>query len=130
MSVKGFIPIVPSADLERSLRLWREGLGFDETWWEQERDGKLVGCGIAKGRMRVMLNIRAGDPARPADYEGVRFYWTPEDLHRLRARLRELGYAVSEVSDRDYGQSEFFLTDDDGFSHCFGAPTDELEKQA
>lgn len=23
---------------------------------------------------------------------------------------------------RDYGQTEFFLTDDDGYSHCFGVP--------
>jgi hypothetical protein len=73
VSVSGCIPVVPSADLERSLRLWREGLGFDETWWEQRREGRLVGCGLRKDGITVMLNDRAGDPARPAGYEGVRF---------------------------------------------------------
>ena len=126
MTVNSCIPIVPSADLERSLKLWREGLGFDETWWEQQRDGKLVGCGISKGPMTIMLNIRAEDPAKPESYEGVRFYWAPDDLHGLRAHLLGLGYAVSEVWDRDYGQSEFVLTDDDGFEHCFGVSTETL----
>lgn len=130
MAVRNCIPIVPSVDLERSLRLWREGLGFDETWWEQHRDGKLVGCGVRKGHMSVMLNIRAGDPAKPDTYEGVRFYWAPDDLLALRERLLGLGYAASELWHRDYGQSEFVLTDDDGFEHCFGVPTETLESQA
>jgi hypothetical protein len=129
MAVKSCIPIVPSVDLERSLRLWREGLGFDETWWEQHRDGKLVGCGIRKGHMSVMLNTRAGTPEKPETYEGVRFYWAPDDLEGLRERLLGLGFAVSELWHRDYGQSEFVLTDDDGFDHCFGVPTDTLEVQ-
>lgn len=37
---------------------------------------------------------------------------------------KSLGYTVSEVEHRDYGQTEFFLTDDDGYSHCFGGPTE------
>ena len=27
--------------------------------------------------------------------------------------------------DRDYGQTEFFVTDDDGYSHCFGVATNK-----
>ena len=77
MTVGSCIPVVPSADLERSLKLWRDGLGFDETWYEERREGKLVGCGLRKERITVMLNIRAGRPDRPADYEGIRFYWAP-----------------------------------------------------
>lgn len=126
MTVKNCIPIVPSVDLERSLRLWRDGLGFDQTWWEQQRDGRLVGCGIRKDHMSVMLNTRAGTPEKPESYEGVRFYWAPEDLPALHERLRGLGYAPSEIWHRDYGQSEFTLVDDDGFDHCFGVPTESL----
>jgi len=51
MQVNSCLLIIPSADLERSLRFWVDGLGFT------------------------------------------------------------------------YGQSEFFVTDDDGYSHCFGVPT-------
>lgn len=50
-------------------------------------------------------------------------YWAPADIHETRERLERLGYAVSDICERDYGQTEFFLTDDDGYSHCFGVPT-------
>ena len=47
----------------------------------------------------------------------------------ITERLSQLGYAVTEVEERYYGQTEFTLTDDDGFDHCFGVPTDDLAKQ-
>jgi catechol 2,3-dioxygenase-like lactoylglutathione lyase family enzyme len=127
MTVNGCIPVVPSADLERSLRFWRDGLGFTETWWEARSEEKLIGCGIRKDRMSFMLNRRAGSPAKPENYEGVRFYWAPHNLHALREHLAQLGYAVSDIEARDYGQTEFFLTDDDGFEHCFGVATAEVD---
>jgi len=124
VTVTSCIPIVPSADLERSLRLWRDGLGFDETWWEQHDEGRLVGCGLRNGRITVMLNIRSDRPRPAGDYDAVRFYWAPEDLRGLREHLHGLGFAVSDIVERDYGQSEFFLKDDDGVEHCFGVATE------
>ena len=41
-----------------------------------------------------------------------------------------LGYCVSEIEDREYGQAEFFLSDDDGYSHCFGVPSEHRTKNA
>jgi len=70
-----------------------------------------------------MLNQRAGTPVKPEDYEGIQLYWAPKDINKTRERLKSLGYSVSELEHRDYGQTEFFLTDDDGYSHCFGVPT-------
>jgi hypothetical protein len=60
---------------------------------------------------------------KPDNYNGIQLYWAPRDIHALRARLEKLGFAVSEIADRDYGQTEFFVTDDDGYSHCFGIAT-------
>lgn len=62
---------------------------------------------------------------KPEDYEGIRLYWAPSDIEAMRERLLQLGYAVSEVVDRDYGQTEFFVTDDDGHAHCFGVATEQ-----
>jgi uncharacterized glyoxalase superfamily protein PhnB len=76
--------------------------------------------------VRCWLNERAGDPTPPETYEGVRLYWTPTSIHALRERLQSLGYVVSEITDRDYGQTEFVVTDDDGYSHCFGIATDKV----
>lgn len=44
------------------------------------------------------------------------------DIHETRGRLKQLGFEVSDIEERDCGQTEFFLTDD-GYSHCFGVAT-------
>ena len=122
MHVQSCMPVIPSADLERSLRFWVEGLGFTMDR-AMRQDGRLVGCMVHDEHLSFWLNRRAGTPVKPENYEGVRLYWAPRDIHALRARLEGLGYAVSEIIDRDYSQTEFYVTDDDGYSHCFGVAT-------
>lgn len=95
MSVQYCIPVIPSADLEKSLRLWVDGLGFSTS--SEMRDGdRLIFCMLRKDDLCFMLNRRAGTPAKPQDYEGIRLYWTPKDIHQTREHLKGLGYAVSE----------------------------------
>jgi uncharacterized glyoxalase superfamily protein PhnB len=122
MPVESCIPVIPSADLQKSLRFWVDGLEFAMSS-EMRKDGKLTFCMLHKGDVWFMLNQRAGNPAKPENFEGIRLYWAPRNVRETRERLKSLGYAVSELEDRDYGQTEFFLTDDDGYSHCFGVPT-------
>lgn len=122
MPVESCIPIIPSANLEKSLRLWVDGLGFSVSSEMRERD-KLIFCMLRKDDLWFMLNQRAGTAVRPDDYEGIRLYWAPKDIDETRERLKSLGFNVSELEQRDYGQTEFFLTDDDGYSHCFGVRT-------
>lgn len=119
MAVTSCIPVIPSANLEKSLRLWVDGLGF-EMDTEMRAEGRLTFCMLHKGALRFMLNQRAGTPEKPDSYEGIRLYWAPTDIYEMRERLIQLGFAVSDLCERDYGQTEFFLTDDDGYSHCFG----------
>jgi hypothetical protein len=123
MAVESCIPVIPSADLDKSLRLWVDGLEFSISS-EMRKDGKLINCMLRKGNLWFMLNQRAGTPVKPHDYNGIRLYWAPRDISETRERLRNLGFDVSELEDRDYGQTEFFLTDVDGFSHCFGVATE------
>jgi uncharacterized glyoxalase superfamily protein PhnB len=122
MTVESCIPVIPSADLERSLRLWVDGLGFNMDS-EMRADGKLIFCMLRRGDLSFMLNRRVGTSNKPENYEGIRLYWAPSDIRETRERLMRLGYKVSEFEERHYGQTEFFLTDDDGFSHCFGVAT-------
>jgi len=116
------IPVIPSADIEKSLRFWVEGLGLTVDR-EMRREGKLIGCMVHNKHVSFWLNQRAGTPMKPKDYNGISLYWSPSDLHETRERLKQLGYEVSDIVDRDYGQIEFFVTDDDGFSHTFGVAT-------
>jgi catechol 2,3-dioxygenase-like lactoylglutathione lyase family enzyme len=120
MFVDSCIPIIPSGDLEKSLRFWVDGLGLSMDR-AMRRDGRLVGCMVHNERLHFWLN--QGSPPNAQSHEGIRLYWAPADLNALRERLLQLGYRVSQIEDRDYGQSEFFVTDDDGYSHCFGVPT-------
>jgi hypothetical protein len=69
------------------------------------------------------INEREGTSIKPKDYEGVRLYWAPANIHETRERLKQLGYDVFDIEERDYGQTEFFVIDDDGYSHCFGVAT-------
>ncbi|HUA78795.1 MAG TPA: VOC family protein [Dyella sp.] len=126
MSVQSCIPIIPSTDLERSLRFWVEGLGLSMDK-PMRQNGRLVGCMVHNQHLYFWLNQRAGSANKPENNEGIRLYWTPSDFLSLRKHLQRLGYSVSEVSVRDYGQKEFFVTDEDGYSHCFGVPNDSID---
>lgn len=121
MSVKYCVPIIPSFDLENSLRFWVDGLGLTIDR-EMRQDDRLIGCMVHNEGMYFWLNQRDGGPI-PDGHEGIRLYWTPENLHATRERLKQLGFDVSEIEIRDYGQTEFFVADDDGYSHCFGVAT-------
>jgi hypothetical protein len=122
MAVKSCIPVIPSANPEKSLRLWVDGLGF-KTDTEMREEGKLIFCMLHNSDLCFMLNQRAGTSVKPNEYEGIRLYWSPINLHETRERLLQLGFVVSDICEREYGQTEFFLTDDDGYSHCFAVPT-------
>lgn len=128
MPVQFCIPVIPSADLDKSLRFWIDGLEFAAEK-QMYQEGRLINCMLQKGNMRLMLNQRVGNVVEPEDYHGIRLYWAPTEIQETRERLKKLGYGVSEIEDREYGQTEFFLTDDDGFSHCFGVDTAEMKSR-
>jgi catechol 2,3-dioxygenase-like lactoylglutathione lyase family enzyme len=124
MVILSCMPVVPSADLEKSLRFWVDGLGLSVDR-PMRQYGRLVGCMVHNEHLRFWLNQRFGSPVKPDNYEGLRLYWVPSDIGAVRERLLQLGYAVSEIEQRNYGQAEFFVTDDDGYSHCFGVTSNE-----
>src|SRR6516162_6597348 len=108
--------------LESALLVDGLGLSMDRA---MRQDGRLVGCMVHNERLYFWLNQRTGAPIKAENYEGIRLYWAPDDIKALRERLLQLGYKVSEIVERDYGQTEFFVTDDDGYSHCFGVAINE-----
>ena len=122
MTVKSCIPVIASADLEKSLRFWVKGLGLTMDK-EMRRENKLIGCMVHNEHTYFWLNERDGTPVTPENYEGIRLYWTPSDIQEARDRLKQLGFKVSDIENREYGQTEFFVTDDDGYSHSFGVAT-------
>ena len=122
MTIESCIPVIPSVDLEKSLRFWVTGLGLTKDK-EMRREGRLIGCMVHNEHTYFWLNEKEDTSIKPGNYEGIRLYWTPSDIHETRERLKQLGFEVSDIENREYGQTEFFVTDDDGYSHCFGIAT-------
>ena len=122
MMVKACIAVIPSSDLEKSLRFWVEGLGLTMDQ-EMRREDKLIGCAVHNEHVWFWLNETDATANEPGKYEGITLYWTPTNIQEARERLKNLGFDVSEIEVRDYGQTEFFVTDDDGHTHCFGIAT-------
>ncbi len=84
MPVESCIPVIPSADLEKSLRLWVDGLGFSMSS-EMRKDDKLIFCMLRKDGLCFMLNQRAGTPVKPKDYT---VDWSPSSTPRA-SRVRD-----------------------------------------
>jgi hypothetical protein len=61
MPIQSGIPIIPSKDLEKTLRLWVDGLGFS-TSSEMRKGDKLIFCMLHKdlGRFCIGLHHRIG----------------------------------------------------------------------
>ena len=91
MSIKACIPVIPSANIEKSLRFWVEALGLTMDQ-EMNVEGKLAGCMVHNEDTWFWINRRAGTPIKPEDYEGIKLYWTPADIHETRERLKQFGF--------------------------------------
>ena len=63
MHVESCMPVIPSADLEKSLRFWVEGLDLTMDR-AMRRDGRLIGCMVHNEQLYFWLNERAGTPSR------------------------------------------------------------------
>jgi hypothetical protein len=86
MTVESCIPVIPSANLEKSLRFWVEGLGLTVDR-EMRHEGKLIGCMVHNSQhLYFWLNKRAGTPLKPENYHGIQLYWAPSNIHATRER--------------------------------------------
>jgi hypothetical protein len=45
---------------------------------------------LRKDELCFMLIQRAWTPVKPEDYEGIRLYWAPKDIHKTTEPLREV----------------------------------------
>ena len=69
MAILSCMPVISSADIERSLRFWVDGLGLVADHHIRQ-EGRLVGCMVHGGRLYFWLNQRSGSPARPVPLRG------------------------------------------------------------
>lgn len=104
-------------DLERSLRFYRDGLGFvvGEEW---KKEGKLLGYVMKAGTCEV--GIGQDDWAKGRDRVkgvGYRLYCeTTQNVDAFAARVKAAGYELAEEpADSSWGARSFSVVDPDGF---------------
>ncbi len=104
-------------DVEKSLRFYTEGLGF-EVASRHEENGKVTFCELKAGGARLGLGLDDGAKGRDrVKGAGLRFWIeTKQDLRAIADRAKAAGIALdSEPAPLPWGPMAFSLTDPDGF---------------
>ncbi len=119
-------PSLTVTDLQRSIRFYRDGLGFSvgQEWKEEE---KLMGVMLEAGKAVVMLG--QDDFAKGKDRTkgvGVRLYIeTDQDVDALAKQAKDAGLALdSGPGDLGWGPKGFTLTDPDGYKLTVANPSE------
>lgn len=123
MQMLSCTPLLNVADVEASLRFWRDILGFEVTT-RFESGGRLAFASLQSGGARLMLNGRGGDPdaraARPHYTEAV-IYFSVASTRELARALRAKGFEAPDPTPEAYGE-EIILRDPDGYEIGFTSP--------
>ena len=131
MELQQLIPMLNVADIDASLDFYRRALGF-----EIVSDPAMVAewrwATIRSGATELMLSETGSPPALPGDIDPhantawpVIFYFYPDDVRELHARVTHEGYAPTGVTVTIYGMREFSLQDPDGHMLSFGEDADK-----
>jgi len=126
MTMQTCRPLLNVADIETSLRFWRDLMGFEEIT-RFEFEGRLAFANLRSGEVELMLNARGGDPqarrARPHYTEAV-LYFGVVSVHDLVRDLRAKGCESPDPEAQEYGVDEIVLRDPDGYEIAFTSPID------
>ena len=126
MTLQTCRPLLNVADIETSLKFWRDLIGFEETT-RFEHEGHLAFANLRSGEIELMLNARGGDPeprrARPHYTEAV-LYFGVISVHDLVRELRAKGCEAPDPERQEYGVDEIVLRDPDGYEIAFTSPID------
>ena len=123
MNVKEVVPFLSVSSMERSIRFYIDGLGFEmRNKWEP--DGKLRWCWLTLGGASLMLQEFANVP--PPVAGGINLTFTCEDAIALYHEYRGRGLDPSEP---EVGNGLWVtqVSDPDGYKLLFESPTDVAE---
>lgn len=125
LQVRSLVPTLTVNDLNRSLKFYRDGLGFAVTE-EHKDDGVVKGVMIQAGN--VTLGLSQDDFAKGRDRVkgiGLRFYIeTDQDIHELAGQAKATGISLNEgPAPLPWGPVGFTVTDPDGFKLTISKPS-------
>jgi glyoxylase I family protein len=124
--IEGCAPLLQVFDMPRSLRFYRDALGF--TVSRQSRPGDDCDWALLTlGSIELMLNTAfeadqrppAPDPARVKAHDDMSLFFGCRDLEGAYDHLRAQGIEAEKPAIADYGMKQLWLKDPDGYVICF-----------
>lgn len=116
--VKGSTAILASADIEQSVRFYKEVLGFDNSW--TYGDPPTFGS-ASWGAVSVMFCHQSDLATKVA---GHQHWFNADDVDELYALHLERGAKiVSEIEDKPWGMREYTVIDPSGYHLRFAGPS-------
>jgi catechol 2,3-dioxygenase-like lactoylglutathione lyase family enzyme len=130
IEVTGVAPLVQVFDMPKSIRFYRDVLGFAVTSHSKAKSGDeddVDWCMLELGPATVMLNTAydPGDvPAEPdagrwSGHQDTGLFFGCPDVDAAYRHLVEKGVDVSPPKVAWYGMKQLYLKDPDGFVICF-----------
>lgn len=116
-------PLLMTSDLQRSVRFYRDGLGFTVVGRDAEREEDVRWCRVARDGASLMLQQDEGEPdlSRTTDRR-ITLYLVCEDVDALHAEFSSRGLGLPEPVNAYYGMRQLVVPDPDGYAVCFETP--------
>ena len=125
LQIRSLVPTLTVNDLKKSLRFYRDGLGFAVTE-EMKEEGEVNGIMLQAGD--VTLGISQDDFAKGRDRVkgvGMRLYIeTDQDVEALARQAKAAGIVLNDgPGPLPWGPIGFTVTDPDGFKMTISKPS-------
>jgi uncharacterized glyoxalase superfamily protein PhnB/ribosomal protein S18 acetylase RimI-like enzyme len=116
--LKGSEPVLPVSDILRTIRFYRDTLGFESEWTWGEPP---VHAGVRWNNIQLMFH-KNEDPAKPIGPHA--HYLFVDDVQNLHAQHMSRGVKFeSDIANQPWGVCEYSLRDPDGHRLTFAGPT-------
>ena len=128
MDIRGMTPLLQVFDMARSLRFYRDVLGFEIVQTDTNTTAPNHNwVWLRLNDIDLMLNTAyeydkrpsAVDPRRIATHGDTGLFFGAPDVDAVYAHLRAKGIDVKEPTVASYGMKQLYLRDPDGFGLCF-----------
>jgi catechol 2,3-dioxygenase-like lactoylglutathione lyase family enzyme len=141
IEIRGVAPLVQVFSMPRSIRFYRDVLGFEVTGRSaamSDDPDDVNWCMLAVGGACVMLNT-AYDPddvpdipdaARWSGHQDTGLYFGCPDVDGAYRHLLEKGLETDPPKVAWYGMKQLYLKDPDGYGICFQWTASEEERVA
>ena len=123
MQLDQMVPLLPVADMSRSLDFYTQSLPF-RVIQQVESHGKPVWALLAFKAIRLMISQTDSESNAPPDSRavgrGATLYFYVPDARRLHATLSTT-HAVGAIEREQFGLEGFTMRDPDGYMLAFGS---------